>query len=245
MRSAALRAALAALLLPLTSCSAEDQRALTVFAAASLTVPFTELEEVFEAAHPEVDVQIAYGGSSDLVEQIRQGAPADVFASADSATMEQLAELAVGAEVFATNTLEIAVPPGNPAGVRALADLARPGLRLVTCAPVVPCGAASERLAAQAGLTFTPVSEEQSVTDVLGKVAAGEAEVGLVYRSDVLTAAGDVEGLPLPEAAGIVNRYEATVVTEAGEPVLAEEFVALLLSEKGQRVIADAGFGTP
>src|SRR6476661_4772310 len=130
---------------------------------------------VFEAEHPGTSVALSFAGSSDLASQISQGAPADVFASADTANMKKVqdAGLADGTpENFATNTLAIAVPPGNPAGVTSLKDLARPGIKLVTCARQVPCGAAAARVAQAAGLTLSPVSEENAVTDVLGKVTS-------------------------------------------------------------------------
>lgn len=241
--------ALALLLLPLTACGGEDDgTTLTVYAAASLTAAFEQVAEEFEAAHEGVDLELSLGGSSDLVTQIQEGAPADVFASADTATMDELVDADLtGAEpqVFATNTLEIAVPPGNPAGVTTLEDLARPGLQLVVCAPEVPCGAAAERVADAAGVTLAPVSEEQSVTDVLGKVTSGEAEAGLVYVTDVRAAGGRVEGIPFPESGSVVNTYPIATVDGSDEADLAAEFVAFVLGEPGQGVLADAGFGAP
>jgi molybdate transport system substrate-binding protein len=157
--------------------------AITVFAAASLKATFTELARTFEAENPGTTVTLSFAGSSDLASQISQGAPADVFASADTANMKKLqdAGLADGMpKDFATNTLAIAVRPGNPAGIAALKDLARPGLKLVTCAPQVPCGSAAAKVAEAAGVALSPVSEENAVTDVLGKVTSGEADAGLV-----------------------------------------------------------------
>ncbi|HWV78315.1 MAG TPA: molybdate ABC transporter substrate-binding protein [Isoptericola sp.] len=220
---------------------------LTVFAAASLKGSFEDLAAQFEAAHEGVDVQLSFAGSSDLVAQIQQGAPADVFASADTATMDRLvADHLVGdPQDFATNTLEIAVPPGNPAGVETLTDLASPGVKLVLCAPEVPCGAASAKVADAAGLDLRPVSEEQSVTDVLGKVTAGEADAGLVYVTDVAAAGDDVEGVELPESAEAVNTYPIAPVADSDRAELAQQFVDLVLSSEGQQSLAGFGFAAP
>ena len=161
-----------------TSPSARSGTTLTVFAAASLKSVFTQLGTTFEAAHPGTTVAFSFAGSSDLVTQLQGGAPADVFASADSSNMTKASNdgLVAGAPVtFATNTLEIAVPPGNPGQVSSFADLATPGLKLVTCAAQVPCGAAAHRIATATGVALSPVSEESSVTDVLNKI--GRAHV--------------------------------------------------------------------
>ncbi|GAA1528924.1 molybdate ABC transporter substrate-binding protein [Nocardioides humi] len=220
---------------------------LTVFAAASLTKTFEELEKQFEDAHEGVDVKLSFGGSSDLVAQITEGADADVFASADTANMDKLvaADLAEGEPAeFATNTLMIAVPPGNPAGITNLADLTEKDVNLVLCQPEVPCGSASLKVAEAAGLTFQPVSEEQSVTDVLAKVSSGEADAGLVYVTDV-TAAGDtVEGIDFPEAADVVNHYPIVAVKGSEHADLAKEWLDLVLGD-GQQVFKEAGFGAP
>jgi molybdate transport system substrate-binding protein len=221
---------------------------LTVYAAASLTSTFTELAERFEADNPGVTVALSFAGSSDLVAQVISGAPADVLASADLATMDQLtAEDLQGSEpaVFATNTLQIATPPDNPGEVSELADLAEEDLAVVVCAPEVPCGAAAVAVAEEAGVTLAPDSEEQSVADVLGKVRAGEADAGLVYVTDVIAAAGDVLGIDVPEAAAVVNDYPIATVAGSDAGDLAQEFVELVLGEQGRQVLADAGFGTP
>ncbi len=223
-----------------------DQRTLTVYAAASLTAAAEELAEEFEARHDGVRVQLNLAGSSDLAAQIEQGAPADVFASADAETMDALETaglLAGEPAAFATNTLQIAVPPGNPAHVRSLPDLAGGDVAVVVCAPVVPCGRAARAVADAAGVWLSPVSEEQSVTDVLGKVSSGEADAGLVYITDVLAAGGRVEGIPIRGAAAGTNTYPAAVVRGAERPRLAERFVGLLTGPTGQRVLRDLGFG--
>lgn len=235
----------------LAACGGSDNKAgsgdastLTVFAASSLSTTFEELSKQFESAHEGVDVKLNFSGSSDLVAQIQQGAGADVFASADTTNMDKLtADSLVGTPVdFASNTLEIAVPPGNPAGVKTLQDLGAPGLNLVVCAPEVPCGAAAEAVAKNAGVTLTPVSEEQKVTDVLTKVSSGEADAGLVYKTDVLAAGEDVEGVPFPEAAGVVNVYPISVVAASTNKTLAQQFVDLVTGAGGQSVLQTAGF---
>ncbi|WP_418275383.1 molybdate ABC transporter substrate-binding protein [Isoptericola jiangsuensis] len=220
---------------------------LTVFAAASLTEAFEQVAADFEATHEGVDVQLSFAGSSDLVAQIQQGAPADVFASADTATMARLtADALVGdPRDFATNTLTIAVPAGNPAGVASLADLADPDLTLVTCAPAVPCGATAATVSRAAGVELAPDSEEQSVTDVLGKVVAGEADAGLVYVTDVARAGDAVEGIEVPEAASAVNTYPIAPVADAEHADLAGQFVDAVLSPEGQAVLDGLGFAPP
>jgi molybdate transport system substrate-binding protein len=218
---------------------------LTVYAAASLTSTFEEIAQDFEADHDNVNVEFNFAGSSDLVAQIQQGAPADVFASADEANMEKVTDLVSDPQLFASNTLEIAVPPGNPAGVETFQDLTKPGLNLVVCAPEVPCGAAAQTVADSAGVELKPVSEEQSVTDVLAKVTSGEADAGLVYVTDVIAAGDDVEGIEFPESSSAVNKYPIATIADSKNADLAQEFVDLVLSEEGQQILADAGFAQP
>ena len=220
---------------------------LTVYAASSLTASFDELGKKFEAAHDGVTVQFSYGGSSDLVAQIQQGAPADVFASADEANMQKLTDDDLtGSDpvTFASNTLEIAVPPGNPAGIKTFQDLAGSGVKLVICAPEVPCGAATQKAAQAAGVTLKPVSEEQSVTDVLGKVSGdtAEADAGVVYVTDVKAAGDKVEGIEFPEAASAVNVYPIATVKDSDHADLAQQFVDLVTSDEGQQVLKDYAF---
>lgn len=253
MRTVLAVAATVLLVLPLTACGnndtggSGDRTTLTVFAAASLTTTFEELEKTFEADHPDVDVRLSFGGSSDLVAQLAEGAEADVFASADTRNMDTLVDAGLAAgdpAEFATNTLTIAVPPGNPAGVEDLSDLADDELNVVVCAPEVPCGNAALAVAKAAGVSLAPDSEEQSVTDVLGKIESGEGDAGLVYVTDV-TAAGDgVDAVAFPEAADVVNHYPIAVVGGAPQADLAQEWVDLVLGE-GQAVLGAAGFGPP
>jgi molybdate transport system substrate-binding protein len=221
---------------------------LTVFAAASLTQTFAEIGEAFEEEHDGVQVEFSFGGSSDLVAQIQEGAPADVFASADEANMDKLTAEDLQADdpqPFASNTLEIATPPDNPAGITSFADLAKPGVKVVVCAPEVPCGAATVKAEEATGVTLQPVSEEQSVTDVLGKVTSGEADAGIVYVTDVTAAGEDVTGVPFPESSDIVNTYPIVALKDSEHSDLAAQFVELVLGDTGQAILAEAGFAQP
>lgn len=219
-----------------------EERVLTVYAAASLRTVFSDLGAEFEDDHPGVTVRFSFAGSSDLAAQVQQGAPADVVATADEATMSSLAEVTTGRQAFAANTLAIAVPPGNPAGIATLADLASPDVQLVVCAPAVPCGAAASEVEGKAGIALHPVSEEQSVTDVLGKVIAGEADAGLVYVTDVRAAGDRVEGIAFPEAAGVVNTYDIAIVSHSRQADLAGDFIELVTGLDGQDALREAGF---
>ena len=221
---------------------------LTVYAAASLKGTFTELGQRFEASHAGSKVIFSFAGSSDLVAQLQQGAPADVLASADTKNMDKAKAdnlLNANPVSFASNTLQIAVPPGNPAAIGSFADLAKPGVKLVVCAPQVPCGSATQTIETATGVTLAPVSEESSVTDVLGKVQTRQADAGLVYVTDVQGAAGKVAGVPFPESNQAVNVYPIAVLAASKNKDLATAFVQLVTSAEGQQVLADAGFGKP
>ena len=244
------------LFLLVASCGSEDgdrvghtqQRTLTVFAAASLKASFTEIGKKFEAKHDGVTVTFNFAGSSDLVAQMQQGAPADVFASADTRNMEiaVTANLLDGiAKDFATNTLDIATPPGNPAAVDSLDDLAAPGIKVVVCAEQVPCGAAAKRVEDASGVNISPVSEEQSVTDVLGKIISGEADAGLVYVTDVKGASDKVTGVPFPESAEAVNSYPIAALKGNVGDGLAEAFIDFVTGPEGESVLAASGFAKP
>jgi len=260
MRARALAAALAAGLAgALAGCGSADPTPsaqagsagvtgdLTVFAAASLTEAFGTIGRQFEAAHPGTHVTFSFGASSDLATQITQGAPADVFASAAPAPMEKVtgAGEASGPQTFASNELEIAVLPGNPAHVGSLADLARPGVKLALCAEQVPCGAAAVKLLTAVGVTAHPVTLEKDVKAALSKVQLGEVDAALVYRTDVKAAAGKVDGVQIPEAGKAVNRYPIVALAHARNAAAARAFVEYVLSADGQRVLADAGFASP
>ncbi len=221
---------------------------LTVFAAASLTEVVDELAEQMQEENPGLTVRASYAGSSDLAAQLQEGAPADVLATADERTMQAVVDAGLTAgepEVFATNVLTLVTPPDDPAGVASLADAARDDVAVVVCAPQVPCGAATERVEEAAGVTLSPVSEEGSVTDVLGKVTSGEADAGLVYVTDARRAGDAVRVVDVPEAAAAVNRYPVAALADAASPEAAAAFVDLLAGPDGQELLADAGFGPP
>lgn len=231
-----------------SSTTSAQTGTLTVYAAASLKKTFTELGKQFESAHPGVKVTFNFAGSSDLVTQLTEGAPADVFASADQKNMDKASasKLVAGTPtVFATNTLEIAVPKGNPGKVNSLQDLTRSDVKVVLCAPAVPCGSAAAKVEKAAGITIKPVSEESSVTDVLNKVQTGQADAGLVYETDILGAAGKVDGVNFTQASAVVNRYPIAVLSDSKNTTLAQQFVALVTSAAGQHVLTAAGFGKP
>lgn len=228
--------------------SATGRGEVIVVAAASLRATFTELGAQFEAAHPGVTVTLSFGGSADLVAQLQQGAPGDVLATADRASMDRAAGaglLAGAAQPFATNTMTIAVPAGNPAGITGFADLAEGGLAVVVCAPQVPCGAATGRVESAAGVTLAPVSEEGSVTDVLGKVASGQADAGVVYTTDLAAAGQAVEGVAISAELNTTNVYPIAVLAGGADQVLAGQFRDLVRGEQGQQVLSAAGFGAP
>jgi molybdate transport system substrate-binding protein len=252
--------ALAAALLLLGACGSDTARPrpradtsssttaqpITVFAAASLTEAFTQIGKDFEAATGSA-VTFSFGSSATLATQINAGAPADVFAAASPATMKTVTDAGGAAAPvdFVSNTLQIAVPKGNPASVRGLADFADEDKTIALCAPQVPCGAAAEKIFAAAGIEPRPDTLEQDVKAVLAKVAADEVDAALVYRTDVLAATGEVEGIDFPESAQAVNTYPIAVLTGSEAAGSAQAFVDYVRSSDGQAVLAEAGFGQP
>jgi molybdate transport system substrate-binding protein len=220
---------------------------LTVFAAASLQQSFTAIGRAFEAAHAGSTVTFSFGPSSGLATQIVQGAPADVFAAASPATMQQVVDAKAAADprTFAANVLEIAVPPGNPATIRSLADLARPAVKVALCQPQVPCGTLAREVLGNAKITVTPATLETDVKAVLTKVQLGEVDAGLVYVTDVAAAGRKVQGITIPPAVDAATRYPIAVLTAAANPSLAADFVGYVLSPAGQAELRKAGFAAP
>ena len=224
---------------------AADASTLVVLAAASLGEALRDVAAAFESKHPGLTVQSSFAGSPTLAHQIEEGAPADVFASADEATMQRLVDgglVAGSPTIFARNRLAIVVPPGNPKGIHALADLARPGLAVVLCAPAVPAGRYAREAVAKAGVRVPEASEEADVKAVVTKVRLGEADAGIAYATDVRAAAGVVDGVALPEAHDVIARYPVAVLRDARNRGAAEAFVAFLASEDGVRILARFGF---
>ncbi|MGH3824770.1 MAG: molybdate ABC transporter substrate-binding protein [Pseudonocardiaceae bacterium] len=237
-----------AVALALVGCAGtpSDRVPVTVLAAASLHDVFTKLEPQFEAANPTADLTFNFAGSSDLARQIVNGAPADVFASANEAQMKVVADagkVAGKAEPFATNVLTIVVPPGNPKNIRSFADLAKPGVTEVVCAPQVPCGAATTKIEKATNIELSPASEEQDVLSVLSKVEAKVADAGLVYVTDARTAAGKIQEINFPEASMAVNTYPIAAISDAPQAQLAQAFVAFIRSPAARGQFIDAGFG--
>ncbi|WP_025780939.1 molybdate ABC transporter substrate-binding protein [Brevibacterium sp. VCM10] len=238
--------------LTLTACSsgsdphaeADEPEEITVFAAASLTEVFDDIADEYTAADPNApDVKFSFAGSSDLVSQISEGAPADVIATADETTMDTLASddlLAGEPEMFASNTLTLAVAEGNPQAITSSKDFS--GNDLVVCAPQVPCGAATQKWADLNDVALDPVSEENSVTDVLGKVSAGQADAGIVYVTDIARGGGKVEQVELDGADKVINKYPAATVRASENQDQADDFVKFLGSDTAQKLLRDAGF---
>jgi molybdate transport system substrate-binding protein len=219
-----------------------------VFAAASLTDAFKTIAATFERAHPGASVQFNFGGSSTLVRQIRDGAPADVFASADEATMQTAADggdLVGPARIFALNRLVIAVPPGNPNRIGSLADLTRSGLTLALAAPQVPAGKYAAEAFKKAGLAVPAASQELDVRAVLNKVALREVDAGIVYVTDAHAGDGKVDAVPIPDQYNVTARYPIAVLKEATNARAAAAFVDYVLSDGGQAQLRDFGFLSP
>jgi molybdate transport system substrate-binding protein len=235
---------LLAVALLLASCGGDENDAsaageLTVFAAASLT-------EVFEELAPEATFNFA--GSDELATQIREGAPADVYAAASPRYPNELAAqgFVIEPAIFATNRLVVVVPADNPAGIESVEDLAAEGVKLVIGAEGVPVGDYTRSILEDLGASDAldnVVSAEQDVKGVLGKVASGDADAGFVYVTDAAAAGDDVQAIELP--AQPLVEYPIAVVTESENAEAAEAFVELVLSEEGRRALQEAGFGVP
>ncbi len=220
----------------------------TVFAAASLTAAFTEIGDAFMVENPDANVTFNFAASSELVTQIGEGAPADVFASADSSNMTKFTDAGSNASepvVFATNLAEIIVGPGNPTGITGIADLVNPDLIVVLCAPEVPCGKYAATIFENAGLTVTPKSLEENVKAVVTKVTLGEADAGIVYATDVTAAGTDAEGVEIPADINVVAEYPIAVTQEAPNAEGAQAFIDFVNSEQGQKILASYGFLAP
>lgn len=218
-----------------------------VFAAASLTDAFTEIGHAFETLHPGVSVEFSFAGSSSLREQILQGAPADVYASANEANMTRVVEAReIGSSrVFASNRLQIVVPSGNPAGVTGLADFADPELLIGLCAEGVPCGDFGRRALEAAGVIAAPDTNEPDVRALLTKIEAGELDAGIVYVTDVAAAGDGVEGIAVPDEFDVVARYPIGTVASTDNPDVASAFVDFVLGAESGAILQSYGFGPP
>lgn len=219
-----------------------------VLAAASLTSAFDRIGKEFHEANPSVQVKFSYAGSSSLVTQIQQGAPADVFASADTTNMDKVTSdgLAEGSpSTFARNQLEIATEKGNPKNIKTVQDLANPSLKVVVCAPSVPCGAYSTEVFQKAGITVNPVSEETSVSGVVTKVSLGEADAGVVYITDVKASGDKLTGVPIPPELNVIATYPIVELKNAPNHKAAQAFINFVLGQSGQKALQDFGFLPP
>ena len=220
---------------------------LKVFAAASLNKAFPEIADtVLKESDPNIKVTFNFQGSSTLVDQMKEGAPADVFASADQKNMTKAsdAKLVDMPKPFASNVLTLIVPKGNPGKITGL-DASVDGKKLVICAQGVPCGNATKQLAEKLGVTLNPVSEEQKVTDVRAKVESGEADAGLVYATDAKAAGDKVETIEIAHANEGVNSYPIALTVSAKNKEAGQKFIDAVLSEKGQAVLKKYGFSEP
>lgn len=235
------------------ACSGGDgQATLTLLAAASLTDAFADVAEAFEASRDDVALELSFDASSSLREQILEGAPADLFASADPVDVQRVVDAGLAATtpvVFASNRLELVVPEGNPAGVRRLADLARPDLLVGLCAPEVPCGRLARAALDRAGVVAAVDTEALDVRELLTQVGAGELDVGVAYRTDAIAGAEAVDGVLIDGPEATVTDLPIVVLAGAADDgdggEAAEAFVAFVRSRRGQRILAEHGFGPP
>ena len=217
----------------------------TVLAAASLQGAFEEIEKTVEKDNPGLDVTFDFQGSQDLVASLAGGDSADVLATANNSTMKTAADqkLVGNQTEFATNVLTLIVPKGNPKKITGL-DSSLDGANLVICAPEVPCGEATKKLAEAQGITLNPVSEEQKVTDVRGKVESGEADAGIVYTTDAAAAKDKADKIDIPDG-GVVNHYPIAQTAEPENPAGAQVFIDAVTGKAGQEILAKHGFGKP
>ncbi|MFC4034874.1 molybdate ABC transporter substrate-binding protein [Streptomyces polygonati] len=233
---------------PASSASSTVSGTVVVFAASSLKESFTTLGKEFETAHPGTKVEFNFGGSDTLAASITSGAPADVFAAASPKTMKTVTDKGDGVgtpSTFVRNQLEIATLPGNPKHITSLKDLTGSGLKVALCAKTVPCGSAAQNALTASGLKLTPVSYEQDVKSALTKVELKEVDAAVVYKTDVKTAGGKVDGVNFPESAKAINAYPIVELKDAPNAAGAESFIALVESAEGRTVLTQAGFLNP
>jgi len=219
-----------------------------IFAAASLTASFQELAQAFETSHPGSKIELHCAGTPQLVFQIREGAPVDVFASADEMNMKRIVEMGktvTTPAVFARNRLTIVTAKGNPLEIRALADLDRPDLRVVLCGPTVPAGRYARQALAQAGVVVKSLSDEPSVKAVVSKVQLGEVDAGVVYSTDAVSARDQVDAVAIPDDYNVDCAYPIVPLLAGANRRGGEAFVAFVTSEAGQMILQRYGFTSP
>jgi len=243
-------AALAVLIATVQPASAQQKPSgeLTVFAAASLTESFDAMAKQFQKKYPDVDVKFSYDASSNLATQINQGAPADVFASADVDNLQKTIDAGTVTPppvAFAKNRLEIAVEKGNPKKIKSLADLKKSGLLVVLCADQVPCGKYAAESLAKAGVTVSPASKEENAKATLSKVSIGEADASIVYVTDVKAAKGATSGVKIPDKVNVIASYPIGVVKASQNATGAKAWVKFVRSKEGQAILRKFGFLPP
>ncbi|MFG2330956.1 molybdate ABC transporter substrate-binding protein [Streptomyces sp. NPDC048604] len=253
----------AALLVPLTACGNDDAKKdtagsapsgsasaapaanLTVLAAASLTDVFKTAGAAYEKAHPGTKITFSFAGSQELVAQVSQGSPADVLVTADTKSMDKVKADTGAPAIIARNRLVIATNEGNPHKVDELKDLGDTKLKVVLAAPQVPAGKYSKQILDAQKITVKPVSQEPNVRAVLSKVELGEADAGLVYKTDAESAKDKVDAVEIPDAQNAVAQYPAATLKDSKNAEAAAAFVAWLSSPEGQKILQDAGFQKP
>ncbi len=245
-RIVATAVAVVTLTAPLSACGNNDDKSITVLAASSLTGTFTDLAAQFEKDHPGVKVKLAFDSSATLAQQAAGGAPADVLATADTTTMDSAkSALASPPQNFATNVMVLVTPRDNPQGITKFADLDSGGVTYVVCVDTAPCGKVAAALLEQDHVTTEPASTEVDVKSVLAKVTEGEADAGIVYATDAVSAGDAVKTVPIPGTSQQTTTYPIATLAQSKQSELAQQFVDLVMSSDGQQVLQDAGFGAP
>jgi len=231
-----------------SSASSTEENTVTVFAAASLVDAFSELGEAFETAHPDSDIEFNFASSSDLATQIVEGAEADIFASADTQNVDRVRESAVPIDevrTLATNSLEILVETGNPLNIGELADLSDPSVIYITCDEAVPIGRYSADILARANVAVTPKSYEENVRGIVNKIVLGEADAGIVYRTDVIAVGSAAEGVAIPDVFNVVAEYPIALIGGTPTAPARTFFDYVTTSETARRILESHGFGVP